>query len=278
MAADSKTERSERAEVSAVPLYQQVMDDLKGEIARGVYAAGSRIPSEMELAKSYGVGRITVRRAIEELSRAGYLSRQQGRGTFVCAPKLKRKIRQKGDVQSFTEGCAANDMVAGARLVSRTVVAATREDAAFFGVEPGSELIVVERVRTADGIPVMLENNAFVLADHPYLQTLAAEDLTDNSIFALVADHSGRAPLKSDPCTVEIALADAQVAPLLEVPGRRASLLYGGVFYRCRRAPPAARAPKDRGLALRVRHLTSTNRTIWNKFAAMTSPATACVL
>ena len=176
MVADSKTERSERAEVPAVPLYQQVMDDLKGEIARGVYAAGSRIPSEMELAKSYGVGRITVRRAIEELSRAGYLNRQQGRGTFVCAPKLKRKIVQKGDVQSFTEGCAAND------------------------------------------IPVMLENNAFVLADHPYLQTLADEDLTDNSIFALVAEHSGRAPLKSDPCTVEIALADAQAAPLLEVP------------------------------------------------------------
>ncbi len=213
MVADSKTDRTD---VSAVPLYQQVMDDLKGEIARGVYAAGSRIPSEMELAKSYGVGRITVRRAIEELSRAGYLNRQQGRGTFVCAPKLK--IVQKGDVQSFTEACAANDMAAGARLVSRTVVAATREDAAFFGVEPGCELIVVERVRTADGVPVMLENNAFVLADHPYLQQLADEDLADNSIFALVAVHSGRAPLKSDPCTVEIALADAQTAPLLEVP------------------------------------------------------------
>ena len=64
----------------------------------------------------------------------------------------------------------------------------------------------------------MLENNAFVLADHPYLQTLADKDLTDNSIFALVAEHSGRAPFKSDPCTVEIALADAQAAPLLEVP------------------------------------------------------------
>ena len=50
------------------------------------------------------------------------------------------------------------------------------------------------------------------------LQTLADEDLTDNSIFALVAEHSGRAPLKSDPCTVEIALADTQTAPLLEVP------------------------------------------------------------
>ena len=52
MAFDDKTDRTD---VPAVPLYQQVMDDLKGEIARGVYPAGSRIPAEMELAKSYGV-------------------------------------------------------------------------------------------------------------------------------------------------------------------------------------------------------------------------------
>ena len=203
---------------AAIPLYQQVIDIIKNEINSGAYKAGARIPNEFELAESYKVGRVTVRRAIEELVQQGYLTKRQGKGTFVNAPKLKRKIRQKGDVQSFTEGCAANDMVPGARLVSRTVVAATHEDAAFFGVEPGCELIVVERVRTADGIPVMLENNAFVLADHPYLQTLANKDLTDNSIFALVAEHSGRAPLKSDPCTVEIALADTQTAPLLEVP------------------------------------------------------------
>ena len=215
MASDDKTERTE---VSAVPLYQQVMDDLKGEIARGVYASGSRIPSEMELAKYYGVGRITVRRAIEELSRAGYLNRQQGRGTFVCAPKLKRKIRQKDDVQSFSDACRVNGMEPGARVISRKILPADSTEAQFFGVPVGTDLICVERVRTADGVPVMLENNAFVLADHPYLQTLADKDLTDNSIFALVAEHSGRAPLKSDPCTVEIALADAQVASLLEVP------------------------------------------------------------
>lgn len=117
----------------------------------------------------------------------------------MCArPSSSARLSRRVTFRAF-RGCAANDMVAGARLVSRTVVAATSEDAVFFGVEPGCELIVVERVRTADGVPVMLENNAFVLADHPYLQTLADKDLTDNSIFALVAEHSGRAPLKSDP-------------------------------------------------------------------------------
>ena len=215
MASDDKTERTE---VSAVPLYQQVMDDLKGEIARGVYASGSRIPSEMELAKYYGVGRITVRRAVEELSRAGYLNRQQGRGTFVCAPKLKRKIVQKGDVQSFSEGCAANDMVAGARLVSRTVVAATREDAAFFWC--GTRLRAHRcRARAHGRRRARHAREQCLCAGRPSLSADACDkDLTDNSIFALVAEHSGRAPLKSDPCTVEIALADAQAASLLEVP------------------------------------------------------------
>ena len=203
---------------AAIPLYQQVIDIIKNEINSGAYKAGARIPNEFELAESYKVGRVTVRRAIEELVQQGYLTKRQGKGTFVNAPKLKRKIRQKDDVQSFSDACRVNGMEPGARVISRKILPADSTEAQFFGVPVGTDLICVERVRTADGVPVMLENNAFVLADHPYLQTLADKDLTDNSIFALVAEHSGRAPLKSDPCTVEIALADAQAAPLLEVP------------------------------------------------------------
>lgn len=215
MAADSKTERSERAEVPAVPLYQQVMDDLKGEIARGVYPAGSRIPAEMELAKSYGVGRITVRRAIEELSRAGYLNRQQGRGTFVCAPKLKRKIRQKDDVQSFSDACRVNGMEPGACVISRKILPADSTEAQFFGVPVGTDLICVERVRTADGVPVMLENNIYVYEDNAYLSTAP---LSNQSIFEFVRNQTGRMPAFTDPCTLEIACASPEVARLLAVP------------------------------------------------------------
>ena len=212
MAFDDKTERTE---VSAVPLYQQVMDDLKGEIARGVYASGSRIPSEMELAKSYGVGRVTVRRAIEELSRAGYLNRQQGRGTFVCAPKLKRKIRQKDDVQSFSDACRVNGMEPGACVISRKILPADSTEAQFFGVPVGTDLICVERVRTADGVPVMLENNIYVYEDNAYLSTAP---LSNQSIFEFVRNQTGRMPAFTDPCTLEIACASPEVARLLAVP------------------------------------------------------------
>lgn len=212
MAFDDKTDRTD---VPAVPLYQQVMDDLKGEIARGVYASGSRIPSEMELAKSYGVGRITVRRAIEELSRAGYLNRQQGRGTFVCAPKLKRKIRQKDDVQSFSDACRVNGMEPGACVISRKILPADSTEAQFFGVPVGTDLICVERVRTADGVPVMLENNIYVYEDNAYLSTAP---LSNQSIFEFVRNRTGRTPAFTDPCTLEIACASPEVARLLAVP------------------------------------------------------------
>lgn len=64
------------------PLYQQIYDEIKDAIEKGVYAPKERIPSELELAEQYEVSRITVRRAVEELCSDGYLVKQQGRGTL----------------------------------------------------------------------------------------------------------------------------------------------------------------------------------------------------
>ena len=99
---------------SSAPLYQQVLDLLKSDIEQGTYPVDSQIPTELELSKMYGVGRVTVRRAIEELVGEGYLTKRQGRGTFVTATKIIRKVHQKDDVQSFTQACAENGMKAGA--------------------------------------------------------------------------------------------------------------------------------------------------------------------
>ena len=72
---------------AAIPLYQQVIDIIKNEINSGAYKAGARIPNEFELAESYKVGRVTVRRAIEELVQQGYLTKRQGKGTFELRPE-----------------------------------------------------------------------------------------------------------------------------------------------------------------------------------------------
>lgn len=65
------------------PRYHQVYVTLRAWVRDGTYPPGSQIPTEPELCEIFGVSRITVRKAIEDLSRQGWLVRQQGRGTFV---------------------------------------------------------------------------------------------------------------------------------------------------------------------------------------------------
>lgn len=213
---------------AAIPLYQQVIDIIKNEISSGAYKAGARIPNEFELAENYKVGRVTVRRAIEELVQQGYLTKRQGKGTFVNAPKLKRKIRQKDDVQSFSDACRVNGMEAGARVISRKILPADSTEAQFFSVPVGTDLICVERVRTADDVPVMLENNIYVYEDNAYLSTAP---LSNQSIFEFVRNRTGRTPAFTDPCTLEIACASPEVARLLAVPVGE-PFLYGSLLFR----------------------------------------------
>ena len=89
------------------PLYQQIYDEIKDAIEKGVYAPKERIPSELELAEQYEVSRITVRRAVEELCSDGYLVKQQGRGTFVSTPHINRQFHAS-TLQTFTALCANN--------------------------------------------------------------------------------------------------------------------------------------------------------------------------
>lgn len=72
---------------SSLPLYEQLMINIKDEMDKGVYKAGDRIPNEAELCDLYSVSRITVRRAIQELVEEGLLERKQGKGTFVSRKK-----------------------------------------------------------------------------------------------------------------------------------------------------------------------------------------------
>ena len=71
-------------------LYKKIYEDLLLEIQNGKYTVGSRLPSEMELAETYGVSRITSKKALEMLADRGIVFRQPGKGTFVSSEQLGR--------------------------------------------------------------------------------------------------------------------------------------------------------------------------------------------
>ena len=99
---------------NAEPLYRQLMARIRDDVSSGVYPAESQIPSEQEMCARYGVSRVTVRRAISELTDEGILRKQQGKGTFVCTPKLCRDLR---DINSFHECCRMQGVTPGTRLI-----------------------------------------------------------------------------------------------------------------------------------------------------------------
>ena len=129
------------ANTKTAPLYQQIFEEIKSAIEAGEYAPKERIPSEPELAEKYGVSRITVRRAVEELCVEGYLIKQQGRGTFVSTPRINRRLLQYVAARSFTNVCRDNNMTPGAKVLNRLIVPVRSEEAKFFGLDENALLL-----------------------------------------------------------------------------------------------------------------------------------------
>src|SRR5574341_1099270 len=98
-----------------VPLYYQLREALLTLIKEGRLKEGDLIPTERELGERFQVSRITVRRAIDELAREGYLVTQQGKGTFVARPKIQRHMTH---MKSFSEEMADEGHRPGSRLLS----------------------------------------------------------------------------------------------------------------------------------------------------------------
>lgn len=201
-------------ENSLVPLYQQVKEDIKAAIQRGKYKPKEKIPAEPELSAEYSVSRITIRRAVEELCNEGYLVKMQGRGTFVSSPRIQRKL-SGNRLESFSKTCRDAGIQPGARLIGRQIMPSRPDEREFLGLGPDVLLIHIERVRTADGLPIFLEN---LFLPYEEFKPLMAADLNDCSSFDTIEAVSGRRPLDTTRRSLELARATAEQAQLLSIP------------------------------------------------------------
>lgn len=202
------------AEQSLTPLYQQVIDDIRDGIEAERFRPGHRIPSESELSELYGVSRITIRRAIGELAKEGFLTKKQGKGTYVNAPKLTRKIRQPGDTVSFTEACQRVGKQSGASVISIATEEAPASTAALLDMPEGTPILRIIRVRTADGIPAATENAVFPLDRFAFLENI---DLKDVSLFSVIKEHTHHVPHRRRKRTIEVVRANPFLSELLDV-------------------------------------------------------------
>ena len=213
-----------RLELGPVPLHHQVYLDLRAALDAGEYDVGDRLPPERDLAGLYGCSLITVRRALDELSREGRLQRRQGRGTFVLAPRLALGAL---DALSFTEEMQRRGLDAETRLIAARPEAASESVAAALALQPGSPTLYVERLRLGGGEPLLLEMVHLPAERFP---GLLASDLEHGSLYGLLTERYGTSVARAIEA-LEPVLLPAREAKLLGVRPRALGLLVEGTAF-----------------------------------------------
>ena len=171
---------------SSIPLYRQLANILRDGIESGEYKHDAQIPTETALSQKYGISRITVRKALEELTDEGLLIRKQGKGTFVYTDK---SIKTDYPFMLFNDAVQQADYSPSTRLLSYSTEVPSRKISEFFSLKDGEEAIVIRRLRYADSTPIILETDYFLnsfdfLASEP-LTTSTNEILNKHNIYPL---------------------------------------------------------------------------------------------
>lgn len=218
---------------SSIPLYKQIVKIMCSEFEQGQLVTGEKLPSEMELMDIFGVSRITIRAAIDELQIIGLVKRSRGKGTFVEAQNgTEKQAREKSSFVSaemarysgerrvgFTHSCELEGKTASTELLNISWMYPNMSDIDFFGIEEDEQIISTERLRFIDGVPTTIEKNHYVKE----LEYLFQEDLT-GSLYDIYKMHGIK--FGKSTRTLEICYAGQREATLLNVKKGSALLLF----------------------------------------------------
>src|SRR5271169_1684017 len=176
---------------SPLPLYHQLKERLVQKIGSGVWAPETRLPSERELCDLFGISRITVRQALDQLVAEGRLVRSHGRGTFVALTPVRKHLLP---LEGFSEDMTARGLKPGARVVRFEPVPAPGPVARELQIAPGQQVIVLKRLRLADGSPMAVET---VHAPERLFPGLVDQNLEDRSFYELLQRRYGIRPARA---------------------------------------------------------------------------------
>jgi GntR family transcriptional regulator len=165
------------------PLHQQIAEHLRREIAKGAFHPGDPLPSESDLMRQFGVSRGTVRQARAALRADGTIGGSQGRRLSVNGTPLTQPL---GELVSFTAWVRSLDKTPGGRVITFARGEADDVAATDLGVEPGTPVWRLERVRLADGEPLLIERTIFTDAIGTLL---AGVDLRRHSVYEQLAQR-----------------------------------------------------------------------------------------
>jgi len=197
-------------ETRRITLHEQVFNHLRERILTGDFVPHQQLPSESCLMRCFGVSRVTVRQALKDLGAQGLIYSQQGKGSFVSAPRATYNLSA---LLGFHEAMQGKPFVATSHVCSRRELEASRETAAALHLKRGDRVLEVKRTRCLNARPVSVELSYFPL---DVGNRLHGEDLTQD-IFPLleargIALGRSRLWIEAQPCPEGFA-ADLAIQP-----------------------------------------------------------------
>ena len=138
-----------------IPLYFQIAQRIEKAILNGDLPAGSRLENEVSLGERLGLSRPTVRRAIQDLVDKGLLVRRRGIGTQVVHGQVTRGV----ELTSLYEDLSRSGQKPSTKILEYKVTKADSKMAEKLGVEIGSEVLYMRRLRAADNVAVSIMEN-----------------------------------------------------------------------------------------------------------------------
>lgn len=142
-------------------MYMQIKESIKQAIQEGVFEKNQKIPSEKELGERFHVSRVTVRQAIREATKEGFLFTVQGKGTFV-ADREPAKINQPLiELTTFRDTVISKGLNAGTKLIKSNASTADFAMSKVLNLEVGEQIMCLKLLGTADGKPIVLYESYF---------------------------------------------------------------------------------------------------------------------
>ncbi|WP_053956621.1 GntR family transcriptional regulator [Inediibacterium massiliense] len=165
---------------SMLPKYYLIKESIINKINKEEIYVNELLPSERELMEEYKVSRITVRRAIEELEKEGYIYKIQGKGSFVKGDHLKQGLTK---VHSYTESIQQQGMKPSRKVLYSNIEKPDKKRRNIFNIQSEEDLFVLERIYYADQDPICVTKAMLPYKLFPKIECF---DFSNHSLYAIL--------------------------------------------------------------------------------------------
>lgn len=192
----------------SIPFYYQIANLLRRRIEEGELGPGDKLPRELDLAKSFGVSRVTLRQALSILEADGLLDRERGNGTFVAKTlDSHEKFKLTGIIEQNLSGEMAH------RLISAEDVSPNPLLEEFFGISSQDRLTRIRRLRIENDAPFCYTINFLP----PELAEKITREFIEHRSMLDIIKIQLQIPLGKIRQTFEARIADSEVAGHLSI-------------------------------------------------------------